>query len=189
MQQCKDTIELREWLLATSKGDVKVRRAQHGELSSVMKVLLEVSEWLRSRGIMQWPEDRFQEAEIRASIERGEVYLAQQNGISVGTLALQTSDAAIWGGVPGDALYLHRLAVSRSIAGAELGKHLMEWAERLAGDEGKTFLRLDCWAENAALRQYYERLGFQCKGEAKGLEGKGLYREGWRASLYEKRVR
>jgi len=85
-----------------------------------------------------------------------------------------------WGNVPDDAGYLHRLAIRRVYAGMELGRQLLQWAEGKVASAGRDYLRLDCMAENQALRQYYEQAGFTYRGEVRG--------EGWRASLYEKKV-
>jgi GNAT superfamily N-acetyltransferase len=68
--------------------------------------------------------------------------------------------------------------VSRDHRG--LGRHLLAWAETAAAQAGLTWLRLDCMAENPALRTYYERAGFKHVRDVVG--------RGWAASLYEKRV-
>jgi ribosomal protein S18 acetylase RimI-like enzyme len=90
------------------------------------------------------------------------------------------SDPLVWRDVPEDAGYVHSLAIRRAYAGRGLGKTLLEWAERLA-TAGKRYLRLDCGAENLPLRAYYERLGFQHRGDL--AEG-----DGFRASLHQRRL-
>lgn len=164
-------------------GQIKLVQAQSSELDTVVDILEEAASWLASRGIDQWLPGSFlgpRYDSISDQVNRGEVYLAKLEGKSVGTLTLQWGDKKFWGDVPDDAAYVHRIAIRRACAGKGLGRQLLQWAESTAARAGKTFLRLDCMAENLALCEYYERANFVCRGEIQG--------EGWRGRLYEKRI-
>ena len=125
----------------------------------MLDVLAGAAEWLRARGVDQWPE-RFDADWVMPAIERGETWLAvrEPEGEVVGTLVVQWEDPMFWAGYPEDAGYLHRLAVRRH--GDGLGLRLQQWAEEHVAAAGKPFLRLDCVAWNEALRTYYERAGY-----------------------------
>jgi GNAT superfamily N-acetyltransferase len=69
----------------------------------------------------------------------------------------------VWAGVDGAAGYLHRLAVRRAAAG--LGAFLLTWAADVTRRTGRRSLRLDCVAANTGLRGYYEKAGFQHRGD------------------------
>jgi ribosomal protein S18 acetylase RimI-like enzyme len=105
------------------------------------------------------------------------VYL---EGRIVATITLQTHDQVIWGEDFGDALYIHLLVVHRDFRGRGIGRLLLQWATERAVEMKRRFLRLDCWAENAALRSYYEKAGFSPHGE--------IELNGWRSARYEKVV-
>jgi ribosomal protein S18 acetylase RimI-like enzyme len=172
-----------EGLLLTPAGRITIEQAQPSDLDTVLDILEEVAGWLTSRGIDQWQPGvfrRIRRQSIADQVSRGEVYLARRDGQPVGTLTLQWADKMFWGNVPDDAGYIHRLAIRRAYAGMELGCHLLRWAERKVASAGKDYLRLDCMAENQALRQYYEQAGFTSRGEIQG--------QGWKASLFEKKV-
>ena len=126
-----------------------------------------------------WPEE-FPRGPYEESIAAGEVYLLRRGGAPVGMLLLQWSDRELWGDVPEDAGYVHKLAVRRAYAGEGLGREMLRWAEGEAAAAGKRYLRLDCMADNPPLRAYYERAGFEPRGV--------VYGAGWSACLYEKRV-
>ena len=165
-------------------GQIELVRAQPPDLDTVVDILEEAASWLASRGIEQWLPGSFlgpRYDSIADQVNHGEVYLAVLDGKPVGTLTLQWQDKKFWGDVADDAAYVHRIAIRRAWAGKGLGRQLLQWAESTAAAAGKTFLHLDCMAENSALCEYYERANFLCCGE---LEGKG-----WRVRLYEKRVR
>ncbi|HMF82351.1 MAG TPA: GNAT family N-acetyltransferase [Acidimicrobiia bacterium] len=141
---------------------MRVRRARPEEFEVVLAVLADAAGWLRAQDVEQWP-DRFPADWVMPAIQRGETWLAEHESGVMGTMVVQWEDPTFWFGYPDDAGYLHRLAVVAH--GIGLGSRLLAWAERHAARHGKTFLRLDCVASNAALRAYYERAGYSAVGD------------------------
>jgi protein-tyrosine phosphatase len=146
-------------------GDLDVRRAEPEELDEVVAILSEAARWLLERGIRQWP-DPFPRDRAAALLDRGEFYLARVGGKPAATFALLWSDPAFWGEQPPVAGYVHAIAVRRAYAGLGLGERLLDWAEAVVAAAGRELLRLDCMSDNATLQAYYERLGFESRGEA-----------------------
>ena len=144
--------------------ELDVRRAGLADVDEIVAVLSEAARWLLSRGIRQWP-DPFPRERVEPLVRRGDLYLARLDGEPVATLALQWTDPTFWGEQPDDAGYVHALAVGRAQAGSGLGAMLLDWAEAEVVARGREFLRLDCLAENDALRRYYEGQGFEPRGE------------------------
>jgi ribosomal protein S18 acetylase RimI-like enzyme len=144
--------------------ELDVRRAGLADVDEIVAVLSEAARWLLSRGIRQWP-DPFPRERVERLVRRGDFYLARRGGEPVATLALQWSDPTFWGEQPDDAGYVHVLAVRRTQAGRGLDARLLEWAEAEVTARGRRYLRLDCLAENHALRHYYEGQGFEPRGE------------------------
>lgn len=62
---------------------------------------------------------------------------------------------------PTGALYAHRMVVMRAEAGKGLGSSMLDWASRRAAMVGKKWLRLDVWATNSKLQDYYVNEGFE----------------------------
>ncbi len=141
-----------------------VRRAGLADVDEIVAVLSEAARWLLSRGIRQWP-DPFPRERVEQVVRRGDFYLGRLDREPVATLALQWSDLTFWGEQPDDAAYVHALALRRAQAGRGLGARLLDWAEAEVVASGREFLRLDCLAENHALRRYYEGQGFEPRGE------------------------
>jgi GNAT superfamily N-acetyltransferase len=132
------------------------------QVNDVLRVLDEVAGWLQGRGIEQWP-SRFEPSWVEDAITRGETWLVKVDGQIAGTVTLDWSDAA-WTGMPGNAAYLHRMAVRRQSAG--LGAVILAWAADVARQHDRDALRLDCVASNGLLRAYYEAAGFAFRGDA-----------------------
>ena len=148
-------------------------------MAAVAALLDEATVWVGERGYEQWPLP-FPEAEIAAAIERGEVYVAELDGAAVATVTLLWDDPMYWPDQSPDGVYVHKLAVSRACAGQRIGQAIVEWADRTAAAAGRGFLRLDCLRDNPGIRSYYERLGFEHRGDLVVNERD--------MSIYERRV-
>jgi len=148
-------------------------------VAAVAALLDEATVWVGERGYEQWPLP-FPEEEIVAAIERGEVYVAELDGAAVATVTLLWDDPMYWPDKPSDGVYVHKLAVSRACAGQRIGQAIVEWADRTAAAAGRGFLRLDCLRDNPGIRSYYERLGFEHRGDLVVNERD--------MSIYERRV-
>jgi GNAT superfamily N-acetyltransferase len=136
--------------------------AAPGQAGEVLAVLDEAAAWLQERGVEQWP-SRFEPSWVEGAVSRGETWLVLAGATVSGTVTLDHSDP-VWDGLPGAALYVHRMAVRRSASG--LGTVILEWAAGVARRQGREALRLDCVAANGRLRAYYEAAGFAHRGDA-----------------------
>jgi hypothetical protein len=58
---------------------------------------------------------------------------------------------------------------------------MLDWAEHVAREEGRSLLRLDCLAEGTALRRYYREAGYTEVGIKQ-------MNPTWCAALFEKRL-
>jgi ribosomal protein S18 acetylase RimI-like enzyme len=159
---------------------VNIRRCQAQDVAAVAELLDEATAWVGERGYEQWPLP-YPREDLSAAIERGEVYLAELDGEPVATVTLLWDDPQYWGDRPPDAAYVHKLAVSRACAGQRIGSAIVEWADATAARAGRDFLRLDCLRDNPGIRAYYERLGFEYRGDLV-VNDRGM-------SIYERPVR
>jgi GNAT superfamily N-acetyltransferase len=159
---------------------VNVRLATPEDVDTVAGLLDEATLWVRDLGFDQWPFP-FPRDQVLAAVDRGEVYVAESEGEVLATVTVLLDDTAYWGERPPDALYVHKLAVRRDRAGRGIGAAIVDWADARAAASGRAFLRLDCLRDDPTIRRYYERLGFEPRGE---IEARSM-----RLSLYERPVR
>ena len=145
------------------------------DAATIREVLGDVSAWLLSQGLRQWPAV-FPDEWFLPALEAGETWLATRDGDVVATITLQWDDEIVWGQRPPDAGYVHRLAVRRHAAG--VGRELLAWTDGEVRAAGRDFVRLDCWRENPKLRAYYEASGFEHRGDAEEW--------GWPVTRYER---
>lgn len=149
----------------------EIRRALPADLVAIIDLYIEAQEWLRERGLSQWqpsrePADRLLDR-VRSSMARaiaaGTCLVAESEQRIVGTITVDDfADPEFWteADEPSQALYVHRMIVSRRNAGRGLGNSLLDRAAEKAAEQGKRWLRLDAWQTNEALHRYYKRQGF-----------------------------
>jgi len=166
-----------------------VEQADSEDTTEIMRLLVNTAEWLLSKGSTQWNgllrgEDACNTPE---AINRGEVYIFKQNQLTAGMVMLLKEpnawDREIWGERANDqsAIYLHRLAINRKLAGQNIGRRMMEWVDTAAPAQlGKRVIRLDCLASIKVLNDFYRDLGYQLVGE--GTNSSGVF------SKFEKKV-
>jgi predicted N-acetyltransferase YhbS len=160
---------------------VKVRHAYQEDALVVAGLLDEATVWVNDLGFSQWPLP-FPRDQLAGAIERGEVYVVEsEDGEAVATVSMLPDDPVYWGDQPPDAFYVHKLAVRRDQAGRGIGAAVVEWANAEAAEAGREFLRLDCLGDNPGIRDYYEDLGFEHRGDVV-LDGRTI-------SLFERSVR
>jgi ribosomal protein S18 acetylase RimI-like enzyme len=163
--------------LNTPIGEMIVSVAQQSDIANVRSLIEDTGSWLLSRGIHQWLSGTPSDRRLRWLVEQQWLHIVYMEGRTVATITLQTNDQAIWDEDFDDALYVHLLVVHRDFRGKEIGRLLLQWAVERAIEMRRRYLRLDCWAENAALRSYYEKVGFSPRGE--------IELNGWRSARYE----
>ena len=60
----------------------------------------------------------------------------------------------------GDSIYLHRIVVNPACKGQKLFGQILDWTIEHAKQRGLRFIRMDTWAHNPSLVDYYKSFGF-----------------------------
>ncbi|MEU6408643.1 GNAT family N-acetyltransferase [Microbispora sp. NPDC046933] len=152
--------------------ELTLRRATPADLQGVLALLARTAGWLNGLGVRQWPAGGFPAERIEPLIGEGVMYLldtGEDTGEEAGRVPAATiavdghADPEFWTPAdrPDDALYVHKLAVSRTYSGQGLGEALLDWAALRAAMHNRPYLRLDCAKGNARLQSYYRRAGFR----------------------------
>jgi GNAT superfamily N-acetyltransferase len=136
-----------------------IARAGLEDIPDVVRLLNDAARWLASRGIRQW-EHEFAAEHVTGAIVNAEMWLVRDvDGRALGTMQLSpVADPAFWTADEAagyQAMYLSRLATSRSPENAGLGALMLRWAADFARSLSYRELRLDCRRDNADLHRYY----------------------------------
>ncbi|WP_392965535.1 GNAT family N-acetyltransferase [Streptomyces sp. LN245] len=141
--------------------DLLIRAGRPDELGMVEALLRGASEWLASRGIDQWQYPPHRDR-ITTALQQGVCFLVFEDGEPIATFQVDDfADPEFWtpDDEPKNALYMHRMAVSRRAAGG-IGGTILDWASARAAAQGKQWLRLDAWKDNEELHRYYKGASF-----------------------------
>ena len=143
--------------------DVRIRQASPKDAPAVTAILTDAARWVeRLDGTTMWVEDELAGGRIASEVEAGLFHVAECDGEIAGALKFQLDDQLFWPDLATcDSAFIHRLAVRRKYAGRGVSTALLGWAVDRARSLGRQYLRLDCDAERARLRDVYERFGFR----------------------------
>jgi len=141
-----------------------IRRAVRSDIAAILDLLAEVTRWLGRKGLDQWQHIGRRDIKVQTDVNIGTVFVVEHHGCVVATITVDRwADADFWRREDNvtRALYVHRMAVTRTHSGIGLGAAMLDWAAARARGRGRSLLRLDAWATNGALHAYYEGLGFE----------------------------
>lgn len=170
----------------------QIRPAVSGDAEHILSVSDEAAAWLVEHGLSeQWgAEPPSSEpvfvARVSSWITDGEAVVAIDSNSDVHGYAVTGSfpppymDPIVAKRAVEDAYYVYTVASRMRPESRGAGRSLLMWALEQARAFGVTYLRLDCWAENAPLRAYYQNLGFE--------ECDTYVDEGWSGAVMQLRV-
>ena len=132
-----------------------------GDVGAASGVLVASAQALTDRGVALWPPESLTPGRLARHYPPGGWRVAWQADVAVGCYVLLESDALFWpGDPPGEALYLHKLAVHPAAQGRGLAGALLEDAAAQARAAGRDWLRLDTASDRSKLRALYLGAGF-----------------------------
>ena len=117
-------------------------------------------EWQHAKG---YPAYTYVDQEsIAQDIAHGRHYKLLIEGEVACMFCIWDTDELIWrehGG--GKAIYLHKITTADGYRGRGLLKRIIEWCEAYARERDLQYIRLDTWARNEKLKNYYVLHGFE----------------------------
>jgi ribosomal protein S18 acetylase RimI-like enzyme len=139
---------------------MRIEPATLSELNAIRAVYSGAREIQRAEDAIVWEE--FPMELTVAEIEEGRLFRVLDGDVLAGVFSVAYDDEAIWGGHErGEHIYLHRIARSVTYRGRGLMSVVLEWAWAECRSLGRVGLRIDTWASNQALIDFYEGLGFR----------------------------
>lgn len=151
---------------------IEIRKAVEADASKVLDILRSVALWLEGDGPGKlWDASSFALPEIARKVRRSDVVVLEADHEIAACMYVEKNDDIFWpDALPGEALYLHKIAVDRPYAGLGFSRLLIDWAAQYAERNGCRFLRLDC-APRPKLVHVYMDAGFHRVGEDSVIDG------------------
>ncbi|GAC1375092.1 MAG: GNAT family N-acetyltransferase [Aquirhabdus sp.] len=122
-------------------------------------------DYQKAKQLPLWP--NYPEEQINHEIRAGLHFSAYlPDGTLVGYFSIALSDAIIWGErEQGNAIYIHRMCVNPCCKGSQLAASVLVWGNEYVSSIGRKLIRMDTWADNAKLVNYYKQCGFHYIGD------------------------
>ena len=124
---------------------------------------------------------------VQTEIAENRQYKILVNGEVACVFAVTFNDALIWGDRDHDSIYIHRIVTHPDFRGYAFVKEIIKWARQYCLDNDLKYIRMDTWADNEKLLDYYTSCGFEYVGVVTMQKTDGLpkHYEGISLSLFE----
>lgn len=141
-----------------------IRLAEKEDIQAIMNILEERCNWFKENGIDQWANNylgKYNEDYFNDAMKNHKLYVVKQENKVIGVFLLKENDKTYWNN-DDSAYYIHHLATKIGYTG--IGTKILNFIEKLAKENSKKYIRLDCKKSNVELNRYYQKQGFIYKG-------------------------
>lgn len=146
---------------------MKIELAKENEIPKILEIIKERCDWFEKNEIDQWGrwyyEELYDEKYFKKMMKKYLLYVVKKEEEIVGVFLLKTDDDKIHWNDQEKSYYLWHLVTKIGHPG--LGEEILEFIENLAKENKIKYLRLECMRSNPKINEYYEKHGFQNKGE------------------------
>ena len=106
--------------------------------------------------------DNINKAGLEKDIEKRLQYKILRGDDILCIFSIQHNDPFIWRDKDhDDAIYLHRIVVNPKFKGQKQFEKVLNWAKQFARQNALKFVRMDTWADNKKIIDYYKSFGFE----------------------------
>jgi ribosomal protein S18 acetylase RimI-like enzyme len=149
-------------LFIVDKGN-KMQKALYTDITDLPQIfeLFECSIlYQEKKGYPVWR--NYDKNAIIKDIETGNQYKVVVDSAIAIVFSVRYSDKIIWRDLDtGNSIYLHRIVVNPAFKGQRLFGTILEWVIEHSKQKGLSSIRMDTWAANPTIIEYYKSFGFE----------------------------
>lgn len=140
--------------------DVLITNTTYEDLNTVLWLFEEAIKLQGKNNYKVW--DSIDTDMLKQEMENGLQYKILKDSTILCIFSIQYNDPFIWRNRDkNDALYLHRIVVNPNFKGQKQFSKVLQWAVAHALSKNLTFVRMDTWADNFKIIDYYKSFGFK----------------------------
>lgn len=140
--------------------DIRIVNTTHDDLNTIYWLFDKAMELQEKNNYRVW--DTIDKIALQKDIHEGLQYKVVKGGDILCIFSIQQNDPFIWRDKDrGDAIYLHRIVMHPDYKGQRQFKHILNWAKSFASQNNLIFVRMDTWADNLKIIEYYKSFGFE----------------------------
>ena len=145
---------------ATKTEDIEITSTTIDDLADIFWLFEQAMKLQGKKGYKVW--DNIDKIGLQKDIQNGLQYKILKGNDTLCIFSIQHSDPFIWRGRDqNDAIYLHRIVVNPKFKGQKQFKNVLNWAKQFARQNNLKFIRMDTWADNEKIIDYYKSFGFE----------------------------
>ena len=145
-----------------------MRKATLKDLPDIMTMVKKTIEEMHSYDNWQWDDTYPQESDFMNDIDKGDLFVAERNGVVAGFVCINRIEPAEYVGVPWSrgelAFVIHRMVVGGNFRRQKIGSELVNYAEELARQQQIAYLKTDTYSLNANAQKIFEKCGYRFIG-------------------------
>ncbi|MFA6058254.1 MAG: GNAT family N-acetyltransferase [Taibaiella sp.] len=143
----------------TQTDNTKIINTANNDLTDVLWLFEQAMELQGRNGYKVWED--VDKASLEKDIASGLQYKIVQGNDILCIFSIQYNDPFIWRDRDrNDAIYLHRIVVNPNFKGQKQFQKVLDWAKDFAQSKGLQYVRMDTWADNLKIIEYYKSFGF-----------------------------
>ncbi|HWY97918.1 MAG TPA: GNAT family N-acetyltransferase [Bacteroidia bacterium] len=153
---------------------MKIINSTTQDTDTIFELYKLAGEYQRANGYNQWKE--FDPELIALEIKEKRHWKIVEDGQMACIFSIFYNDPLLWGKDDNQfSIYIHRIATNPKFKGKGMTRLIIDWAKAHAKETGRKYIRMDTWADNKNLADYYIKCGFNIVGyrqidkDAKGL--------------------
>jgi ribosomal protein S18 acetylase RimI-like enzyme len=144
----------------TKIDDFKIVNTTNGDLDKILWFFEQAMEMQGKNGYKVW--SGIDKTALEKDIENGLQYKIVRDNDILCIFSIQHNDPFIWRyRDQNDAIYLHRIVVNPNFKGQRQFEKVLNWTKQFAGQKNLKFVRMDTWADNEKIIDYYKSFGFE----------------------------
>lgn len=144
----------------TKTDNFKIVNTTKGDLHKILWLFEQALGLQGKNGYKVW--SSIDKAAVEKDIENGLQYKIVRDADILCIFSIQHNDPFIWRDRDqNDAIYLHRIVANQNFKGQRQFENVLNWAKSFARQKNLKFVRMDTWADNEKIIDYYKTFGFE----------------------------
>lgn len=139
---------------------MKIETANKNDIEKIYELYDMAIDFQRTVFEKQW--EGFEQSLIEKEIKENRLWKISKDEQIVCIYSINFNDHFLWGEKDKQpSIYLHRIALNNNFRGLSMMAKIIDWAKKYCKENEKQFIRMDTWAENTKLIEYYKKCGFK----------------------------
>jgi ribosomal protein S18 acetylase RimI-like enzyme len=139
--------------------NIKIIHTIEADLPDILWLFEQAMKLQGQNGYKVWKD--IDKAGLENDIENKLQYKITKDNYILCIFSIQYKDPFIWRERDkDDAIYLHRIVVNPNFRGQKQFEKVLNWAKQFVRHNSLRFIRMDTWADNEKIIDYYKSFGF-----------------------------